>query len=161
MKDNDLIWIRRSRGLPQPKVIAPNRCEHPWKVTNIDCHGRVFVCLCDEWVPWTVGHVMDFESFDEIFGSVTARLFATCSTQPWASFVLTVCTDHKTPSIRCAESQLGEIIADRLTKETKAANLVRAAEKFHPDRFSSRPLRRASEEQQQSAGVCLACEHDR
>lgn len=73
MKDDDLIWIRRSRGLPQPKVIAPNRCDRPWKVVNVDCHGRVFVCLCDGWVPWSVGHVMEFESFDEIFGSTTAR----------------------------------------------------------------------------------------
>lgn len=73
MKDHDLIWIRQTRSLPQAKSITAGRCDRPWKVANIDSHGRVFLCLCDGWVPFAVGHVMDFDSFDEIFASTMAK----------------------------------------------------------------------------------------
>ena len=73
MKDGDLIWIQQSRSLPRAKSLTPNACNRPWTVVNVDSQGRIFLCLCDGWVPFAVGHVMDFNSFDEIFSSSDAR----------------------------------------------------------------------------------------
>lgn len=73
MKDNDLIWIRETRGLPSAKSICANSCDLPWSVTNIDSRGRVFLCRCDGWVPFSVGHVLDFKNFAEVFASTQAQ----------------------------------------------------------------------------------------
>lgn len=67
--DNDLQWIQRSRGLPSTKSIPVHRCDYPRSVVNIDRHGRLFLCKCDGWVPFSVGHVLDYHSFQDIFGA--------------------------------------------------------------------------------------------
>lgn len=71
--DNDLKWIQRSRNLPSAKMISTNRCNYPWRVVNIDRLGRLFLCKCDGWVPFSVGHVLDYHSFDEIFSADLSR----------------------------------------------------------------------------------------
>lgn len=73
MKDDDLIWIRKSRALPMVKNLVAGHCDLPWSVTNVDSHGRVFVCRCDGWVPFAVGHVTEFNTFEEIFSSPVAQ----------------------------------------------------------------------------------------
>ena len=47
-------------------------CRFPWTQINIDNQGFIFLCVCDAWVPFAVGHVTDFKSLDEIFNSPTA-----------------------------------------------------------------------------------------
>ncbi len=70
--EHDLIFLRRTRGLPSKKTIAAGLCNYPQHVINIDHHGRIFVCLCEAWLPYSVGHVMDFESIEQIWRSDTA-----------------------------------------------------------------------------------------
>lgn len=65
--DHDLVFIRRNLGLPSTKNITPGLCNYPSHVVNIDSHGRVFVCFCEAWLPWSLGHVMDFESIADIW----------------------------------------------------------------------------------------------
>jgi MoaA/NifB/PqqE/SkfB family radical SAM enzyme len=74
MTEHDLVFHRNTRNLPSIKKIAPNRCNWPWKEVHIDRLGRIFVCGCDAWVPYSVGHVLDFFSFDEIFSSPVAQM---------------------------------------------------------------------------------------
>lgn len=71
--NNDLIWIQKTRGLPADKVLPAGRCNLPWNTVNIDRQGRVFVCDCNGWVPFSVGHVMDFSGLDDVFESPQAR----------------------------------------------------------------------------------------
>lgn len=76
--DDDLKFHRLSRKLPQIKTnIAPNRCEWPWKEIHIDRKGRIFLCGCDAWVPFSVGHIMDFDNIDDIFKTATAKKIQT------------------------------------------------------------------------------------
>ena len=51
-----------------------NYCEHPNKTLLIDWKGDCFICLCEGWLPVTVGNIMDFNSLDEIWNSPTAKL---------------------------------------------------------------------------------------
>ena len=74
--ENDLIFIRKLRNLPSVKMLSPGLCNYPTRVINIDQHGRIFLCLCEAWLPWSVGHVLDFQSIDEIWRHSTAKEIA-------------------------------------------------------------------------------------
>lgn len=67
--DHDLVFIRKNRGLPAAKQIKPGLCNYPSRVINIDSHGRIFVCLCEAWAPWSAGHVLDFDSMEQVWQS--------------------------------------------------------------------------------------------
>ena len=69
-------FVRRLKNLPQAKHhIPPNQCNYPWNSLNLDKHGRVYVCRCEGWLPFPSGHILDFDSFDEIFNSpVTVQI---------------------------------------------------------------------------------------
>jgi molybdenum cofactor biosynthesis enzyme MoaA len=69
--DHDLKWIRLQRSLPGPKKIDPNKCNLPGRVINIDATGRVFVCRCESWLPWSIGHLLDFDTLDDIWNHPT------------------------------------------------------------------------------------------
>lgn len=65
--DHDLVFIRNKRHLPQAKNLQPGLCNYPSKVINIDSAGRIFVCLCEAWLPYSIGHVMEFETLEQVF----------------------------------------------------------------------------------------------
>lgn len=71
--EHDLVFHRTNRNLPSKKNIPPNRCNWPWKEVHIDRLGRIFVCGCDAWVPYSVGHILEFNSFEEIFNHPVAK----------------------------------------------------------------------------------------
>jgi hypothetical protein len=70
--DDDLVYKRTSFVLPSIKSGITNHCTIPWNHVTIDHKGRIFICQCDGWVPFSVGHVTDFSSLDEIFNSEQA-----------------------------------------------------------------------------------------
>lgn len=72
--EHDLIFHRNTRNLPSKKNIPGGRCEFPWKEIHIDRLGRIFLCGCDAWVPYSIGHVLDFDNFEKIFSNPTALL---------------------------------------------------------------------------------------
>jgi MoaA/NifB/PqqE/SkfB family radical SAM enzyme len=76
----DLLFHRQHRNLPSVKTGIPHTCDWPWHQLNIDSQGRLFVCGCDAWVPFSVGNVNDFKSFAEIFSSPMAQKIQTSIT---------------------------------------------------------------------------------
>jgi organic radical activating enzyme len=71
--DHDLKSIRIQRSLPGVKNIAPGKCNLPDRVINIDSQGRVFVCMCEAWVPWSIGHLLEFTSLEDVWQHPTTR----------------------------------------------------------------------------------------
>jgi len=69
IKDQDLIYKQKTKGLPGIKSGIQTHCSVPWNTVNIDAYGRVFVCDCDGHVPFPVGYLEDFTSFDAVFTS--------------------------------------------------------------------------------------------
>lgn len=66
--------MQKTRNLPSIKNhFAPNLCTFPWNQINIDTEGYIFLCACDAWVPFPVGHILEFESIDDIFNSPMAK----------------------------------------------------------------------------------------
>lgn len=71
--DHDLEYKRNNYGLPSVKQSMVGHCTYPWNSITVDQQGRIFLCRCDGWLPFPVGHVLDFMSFDEIFNSTQAK----------------------------------------------------------------------------------------
>lgn len=72
---HDLQWTYRSRSMSFDKNL--NRkgqyCYHPFNTVTIDPLGDVYTCICQAWLPITIGKIWEFESFEAIMQSVTAR----------------------------------------------------------------------------------------
>ena len=50
-----------------------NNCNNPEKTLSIDNQGNCFVCSCDGWLPVSVGHILDFNSIEEVWQSPVAK----------------------------------------------------------------------------------------
>jgi ubiquinone/menaquinone biosynthesis C-methylase UbiE/organic radical activating enzyme len=48
-------------------------CYHPFNTVTIDTRGECFVCVCQAWLPISVGNILDFASLDDIVHSPRAR----------------------------------------------------------------------------------------
>jgi len=48
-------------------------CYHPFNTVTIDTRGECFVCVCQAWLPISVGNILDFNSLTEIVHSPRAR----------------------------------------------------------------------------------------
>lgn len=57
----------------EPKQGITHRCNFPDSVVSIDTQGECFLCRCDAWLPVSVGNIMEFKSFEQIWQSPRAR----------------------------------------------------------------------------------------
>lgn len=48
-------------------------CYHPFNTVTIDGNGECYMCICQAWVPVSVGNILDFNSLQEIAQSAKAR----------------------------------------------------------------------------------------
>lgn len=72
--NHDLVYKQRVQGVPSIKTHITNSCTIAWNSITIDEKGRVFTCACDGHVPFPVGQVKDFATFDDVFNSPQAIL---------------------------------------------------------------------------------------
>lgn len=71
--DQDMKFIYLSRGMNFEKDLKiETYCDQPFRTVNVDKQGRVFLCGCQSWLPISVGHILDFNSFEEILQSPKA-----------------------------------------------------------------------------------------
>ena len=56
-----------------PKNGITNICNIPKKTLTIDNQGNCLLCICDGWLPISVGHITDFDSFEEIWQTDLAK----------------------------------------------------------------------------------------
>jgi organic radical activating enzyme len=56
-----------------PKNKITNICNFAEKVLTIDNQGNCFLCICDGWLPISVGHITDFDSMEEIWQTELAK----------------------------------------------------------------------------------------
>jgi len=48
-------------------------CYHPFNTVTIDSQGECYMCVCQAWLPISVGNILDFNSLTEIAHSARAR----------------------------------------------------------------------------------------
>jgi MoaA/NifB/PqqE/SkfB family radical SAM enzyme len=56
-----------------PKTGITNICNIPEKTLTIDNQGNCLLCVCDGWLPISVGHITDFNSLEEIWQTDLAK----------------------------------------------------------------------------------------
>lgn len=54
--------------------VIPHVCQAPHKALTIDLNGDCFVCVCDGWLPISIGKIQDFSSLDEVWKCSLAQL---------------------------------------------------------------------------------------
>ena len=88
--DHDLVYKQQAQNVPSIKTHITNSCSVAWNTITIDEKARIFTCTCGGFVPFSVGTVDEFDSFDQIFNSPQAILtqqsiikkeFKYCATQ--------------------------------------------------------------------------------
>jgi len=64
---------------PPPNVqrtgLAPilNSCERPLRSLSIDHRGDCYICICERWLPISVGNINDFNTLDEVWSNPIAK----------------------------------------------------------------------------------------
>lgn len=72
--DPDMQWVYASRSMSFDKYVGiEHYCDVPFTTVNVDSLGRVFLCGCQHWLPISVGNILDFNSFEEIFTTTKAK----------------------------------------------------------------------------------------
>ena len=71
---DDHRWTFDQRGMDFDKDLGltGKYCYHPFNTITIDGNGDVFMCVCESWLPISVGKIWEFDSFDEIAHSTRA-----------------------------------------------------------------------------------------
>ncbi len=66
---NPFIFSSYSRGSTE----IAHDCDQPFKTLTVNLDGNCFLCLCDAWLPVSVGNVLDFESLNDIWNNPIAQ----------------------------------------------------------------------------------------
>jgi MoaA/NifB/PqqE/SkfB family radical SAM enzyme len=72
--DSDMKFIYITRKMDFTKNLGiKTYCDDPFRVVNVDKDGRVFICGCQAWLPISVGNILEFDSFENVFSSPKAK----------------------------------------------------------------------------------------
>lgn len=66
-------YYLRTKYREEIKQGITNSCNLPSNSLSIDWQGNCFVCVCDGWLPVTVGHITNFENLESVWQSPVAR----------------------------------------------------------------------------------------
>jgi MoaA/NifB/PqqE/SkfB family radical SAM enzyme len=66
---NPFIFSSYSRGSTE----IAHDCDRPFKTLTVNLEGNCFLCICDAWLPVSVGNVLDFESLSDIWNNPIAQ----------------------------------------------------------------------------------------
>lgn len=71
----DHQWTYRQRNMNFDKDLGlkGQYCYHPFNTITVDGSGNVFMCVCQAWLPISVGNILNFNSLSEIVKSANAR----------------------------------------------------------------------------------------
>ena len=68
-------WTFQTRSMSFDKNLnlQGQYCYHPFNTVTIDGKGDCYVCVCQAWLPISVGNIFDFQTLTEIVQSPRAR----------------------------------------------------------------------------------------
>lgn len=71
----DLQWTYRQRGMDFNKNLGltGQYCHHPFNTITVDGSGEVYMCICQAWLPISVGKIWNFDTFEDIVNSDRAK----------------------------------------------------------------------------------------
>lgn len=71
----DHVWTYKQRSMTFDKNLKLNGkyCYHPFNTVTVDGEGDCYVCVCQAWLPVSVGNIFEFSSLTDIVQSPKAR----------------------------------------------------------------------------------------
>ena len=72
-RDHVYTYKARNMNFNKDLGLKGKYCYHPFNTITVDGFGDVYVCICQAWLPISVGKIWDFESLDDIVRSERAR----------------------------------------------------------------------------------------
>lgn len=67
------VWLRRGGTFNKDLNLQGQYCYHPFNTITIDGNGDVFPCICQAWLPISLGKIWEFDSLDDIVKTAKAR----------------------------------------------------------------------------------------
>jgi organic radical activating enzyme len=71
--DHAYTYVARNMNFNKDLGLKGKYCYHPFNTITVDGFGDVYVCICQAWLPVSVGKIWDFESLNDIVRSHRAR----------------------------------------------------------------------------------------
>lgn len=70
----DVHWLTPSmpRGDSSKDSILHD-CNRPFKSLNVDLNGLCYLCICEAWLPVSVGNILDFSKLEDIWTNPIAQ----------------------------------------------------------------------------------------
>lgn len=66
-------FVQRGMNFEKDLGLKGRYCYHPFNTITIDSTGDVYPCICQAWLPVSLGKIWEFESLDDIPRSPRAR----------------------------------------------------------------------------------------
>lgn len=70
--DHRWTYQQRSMDFNKDLGLKGKYCYHPFNTITVDGFGDVYMCICQAWLPISVGKIWDFNSFEDIVNSPRA-----------------------------------------------------------------------------------------
>lgn len=71
--DHEWTYIQRNMDFTKDLGLKGQYCYHPFNTITIDGRGDVYMCICQAWLPVSVGKIWEFETLADIVASAKAR----------------------------------------------------------------------------------------
>jgi sulfatase maturation enzyme AslB (radical SAM superfamily) len=72
-EDHKWNFKQRSMDFFKDLKLKNQYCYHPFNTITIDKFGDIYTCICQAWLPISIGKVTEFNSFEEMMQSKRAR----------------------------------------------------------------------------------------
>ena len=71
--DHSWTFVQRGMNFEKDLKLTGQYCYHPFNTITIDSAGDVYPCVCQAWLPVSLGKIWEFESLDDILRTARAR----------------------------------------------------------------------------------------
>lgn len=71
--DHSWTFVQRGMNFEKDLKLTGRYCYHPFNTITIDSAGDVYPCICQAWLPVSLGKIWEFESLDDILRTARAR----------------------------------------------------------------------------------------
>jgi hypothetical protein len=65
-------YINRNMSFDKDLKLSGKYCYHPFNTITVDSEGDIYLCICQAWLPISIGKIWDFHSFESIINSPKA-----------------------------------------------------------------------------------------
>jgi MoaA/NifB/PqqE/SkfB family radical SAM enzyme len=109
---NDYLYRGYQRGLAPGQIIT-HHCDNPFKSVTINLNGDCLLCICDAWLPISVGNILTFDNLLDIWNNPSAKILQkTITDHEYTHCAVSSCDIDKEPILRTTHYYINISIDD-------------------------------------------------